>query len=240
MSTKSFQQPQTPVVPVVFSSYRDLAFSNNYVRYFADEDPIRSVEMTEPVFLSLCAICSPESAERFTHDFPSFRFFDDVNRLIPPDEYYGQIASLVAQIKSAYGLWHLRTTDDKTDISAHLTRLALYIDDHLQNLNSILQHYPATRGLLDYIYRDSQNPYTYLNFDTRLVEMGEMIELLKAQYLLIDQCATITEAMWRYGYMRIFVNFVEYKKCQKSGCDNYYAIGPGGQRGRKYCNIHLK
>ncbi len=242
MRIESSKHPNMPILPVFFKTYPGLIFNQGYIHSVENEVSIGTAEMTDDLFLALCAISSPEDAEKHLKEYPCQRFFSDINRLIPPREYYEHVFTLVDCVKSAYGLWKLQLDDNCKAEEVFIDDVAAYIENH-KSLSVILNSY-IIETAVNYRSNDFGDQAFYDSFFNTLTgirrETSKFIHDLEYKYLLLDPCNTIFDAMWKFGYQRIFINLVEYRQCQKAGCKECFSVGPGGQIGRKYCHNHLK
>ena len=242
MRTESSKRPNMPILPVLFKTYQGLVFNQEYIQSVENEVSISTLEMTEDLFLALCAISSADDAKHYLTEHPGHRFFTDINRLIPPGKYYEHVFQLVNGIKATYGLWQLYAANEGKNEDAYIDVVASYVVAHREGLKGIISDYRIKTAEQYKSDGYESDTYELLASSLSLIdnEITSLVDSLKEQYLLLDPCDTVIDAMWKYGYKRIFINCVEYRQCKKAGCKECFSVGPGGQTGRKYCKNHQK
>lgn len=240
-----------PDIQIQVNIYPDLLTQDEYVHVLKNEAAIGTMEMTEDRFLQLCAISSENDAAHYQQEHTEQRFIIEGRGLVPKEFYFEQAWKGIAAIKATNELLAKHKTYIGKDTNEYNCEVAAFMNDH-DCLQSVLG---SDLMRAAWLYIDlAQNPDCYqLDDDFATERYSSVADLhrslfsaldrldgkLKQDCLSLEPCATLTEAMWRYGYLR-FDHNVSYRKCGKAGCKEYFACGPGGQMSRKHCKIHLR
>ena len=238
-----------PNIPIQMNIYPGLLFLDQYVHVLKNETVAGTLLMTEDLFLQLCSICSAEDLARYQQAHLEQRFILVKSGLIAKEEYFEQAWEEIALIKAIDELLEKHNASFRKSTSEYDRELAAYINNH-SCLQKILGF--DIMGAAD-LYMDLiRNPDHYQlddDFATERYSSAAGLQQslfrifdtlngkLKQDYLSIEPCVTLVAAMWRYGYFRYQQGTI-FKRCEKAGCKNYFAYGPGGQTSRRYCKAH--
>ena len=236
-------------IPIQVNVYPGLLISDGYVRIFSGETAYATLTMTEEMFLRLCSISSAKELQQYQQEHPEQRFIVAESGFVTQDKYFAKAFQELELIKATGGLLALHEAFLGQD--TYNRELALYINSH-EYLQKILGS-DVMCGADEYMYLVGNQNHQYdedefvteryssaAGFQRSLLDALDTLQhKLEKNYMSAEPCLTVPAAMWEHAYFR-YQQGVMFKKCEKPGCENYFAFGPGGQRSRKYCAAHSR
>ena len=239
-------------IPIQVNLYPGLLISDGYVHVFNGETAFASLTMTEEIFLPLYSISSAKDLQQYQQVHLEQRFIVAENGFVEQDKYFAKAFQELELIKATGDLLALHEAFFGQD--TYNCELAVYINSH-EYLQKILGS-DVMCGADEYMYligkqnhqhdEDDEDDFVTERYSSAagfqrslLYALETLKHKLEKNYMSAEPCLTVTAAMWEYAYFR-YQQGVMFKKCKKPGCEKYFALGPGGQRSRKYCDTHSK
>lgn len=236
-------------IPIQVNEYPGLLIADGFVHVLSNETAFATQNMTEEMFLRLISISSVNELQQYQKEHLEQRFIVAESGFVIQEKYFTKAFQELELIKATGGLWALHEAFLEQD--TYNRELAVYLNSH-ECLQEILGS-DVLRGADEYMYLvgnrnsqydedDSMNERypSAAGFHRSLSDALDTLQYkLEKKYMSAEPCLTVIEAMWEYAYFR-YKQEVRFKKCEKPGCEKYFAFGPGGQRSRKYCAVHSR